>query len=909
MSATPRPIATLGGPSLVVLAFLLGSATSTQAIDLRWVGQDGHDLVGKNPGPAGDDYQDIHLVVRGIAPRRKVVHALVRGYGGGEWSTDKPQGQYLVVVVRKPNATTADLYIAPYMAEVGRDFEVHLKYDTGEEVVAYVRGGKADPNLRVGGKGMTVAWLGPDGSDRVGLTPSVGPDGLEDVRLGFANLTAGGKIKAVTVEGPGRVAWASGLNPEGRRNADFRRDPTDPTRGVLAIGIDRDLAGQPLKAVVTYEEGRADTRPFVGGPGHPARLVRPQPLANVTDGGLSALWLGQEGTGAEAEAGAVRVTLDGLEPGRTVAALLLTDGVVGSWAWNEMGQPAFPFPGETGRLSILRPGPSRVELAFSPWRDEAGATMTLRVRDSSGAESIVTFAGGQCDVARLAPALPEGSVVARPGDDLQGLVDHNGTVTLASGTHVLRRPLVLSRPARVVGQPGAVLRFDQEPDQPGWTAAIKVHRGGTTLEGFAVRFAGPTRWDQEVSYGPAVIGSTDNRDPAQPGPRHAVVLRHLDLEAPPAPSDQWTSCLNLVRLNTATSGRIEGNELRGGSVMVEGGPWSIVDNIYRGTPPHTFAYDAFAGHYTHDVLIARNRVQVDRPSGKTWRFLVLTQRGAHDIVTDNQVVGIGAREDDPIPHPNAPELILTEAYRLHFEGKPAAISPDGRVVAIPEPQGSPFWHGDAVAILSGPMAGQWRTVTMPLGPRTFLLDRPIDTATDAISIATGFTDETFSGNTVDTRGSHQAANLVLAGNTYGARVVKNHLLGGSESIRLVASASEDPIHWGWSRAPWLGGLIEGNILEDATSGRIDVEHSIYTKSHRGRVYVTATLLDNIVRRTKNPSAKPAGPMLRIGGGPALDPDDIRVTERGTRFEGTTRAADLRVHAVVNGQVVRDRPPR
>ena len=70
----------------------------------KWIGQDGHDLVGGNPGPSKNDFQDIHLAVRGIPPGRSVVEVIVRGHGGGEWGSNNKDANG-VVLVRKGNAT------------------------------------------------------------------------------------------------------------------------------------------------------------------------------------------------------------------------------------------------------------------------------------------------------------------------------------------------------------------------------------------------------------------------------------------------------------------------------------------------------------------------------------------------------------------------------------------------------------------------------------------------------------------------------------------------------------------------------------------------------------------------------------------------------------------------------------
>ncbi len=75
--------------------------------------------------------------------------------------------------------------------------------------------------------------------------------------------------------------------------------------------------------------------------------------------------------------------------------------------------------------------------------------------------------------------------------------------------------------------------------------------------------------------------------------------------------------------------------------------------------------------------------------------------------------------------------------------------------------------GAVVSILEGPEAGQWRRVIQVLSPTAFLLDSPTAPGDFAISISTGFVDETFQGNTIDSRGSSIVDNLVLVGNHFG----------------------------------------------------------------------------------------------------------------------------------------------
>jgi hypothetical protein len=896
--AGSRPVALL-----LTLALMAAEVKADGPVG-KWLGQDGHDFVGAEPGPAKNDYQDIHVAIRGLPPAREIAEVEIRGYGSGAWiSTHK--GRAAIAVVRKPRSPSADLYFEPYQREVGRDFEVKIKLDNGQQTSISVAGGKADPNLRAPGTGLEAKWLGFDGQDRTGTNSGVGPDGFEDVHVALSKLTPKAEIKAVEIIGPAGLAWHWGVNPKGLPVAELARQD-DRSKADLFFSPTRDLAGQSFKVTITDGDGRADVAQVVASKAGPAKAIGKATAPNLPTSLATARWLGQDGEGPTP--GDVRVALEGLTANRAIAAAALSDGVVGTWVFRSNDRIKLDAGYDPGRLQVRRSSPTRADLVFPPIRDESGATMTLRLVDPSGREELIRFAGGPADPSKRAPTIASGSVAAKPGDDLQALVGKAGTVTLAPGVYPLSKPLTLARPTRIVGEPGAVLRFAQPNEGPAWTSAIKVLAGGTVLEGFAVRFAGPVRWDWPVSFGPSVIGTTDDRDEPAKERNHYITLARLDLEGPP-PASSWEETAHLIRVVSASGGRIEGNTLKGGSTVFEGGPWTITGNDFRGAVPGTQCHGAFAGRYVHDLHFVGNKAAEVGPSGKTWRFLALMQRGANDVVKDNTVgPGIGPREDDPHQHQNEPELILTEAYRLHFEGKPAAISPDGRVVVIPTPQGGEAATGDALAILSGPQAGQWRTIAQPLGPRVYLLDAPIDRATEVVSIATGFVRETFEGNTVDCRGSGIAALLVLAGNHFGTQVANNRLLGGGESIRLQACASESPITWGWSHAPFLGGRFEGNTLEDFRGGGIAVEHGGIARSARGRVYLSLAMKNNTLKWSKpNPSASGQAPRLTIGSPGAIDPGELLVEESGTKVEGAGPEAAWVHAATINGRVVWETP--
>ncbi len=556
----------------------------------------------------------------------------------------------------------------------------------------------------------------------------------------------------------------------------------------------------------------------------------------------------------------------------------------------------------------IRPDRKAADLYFTPYHDTSHDRFSVRVVAADGRMWQGRFAAGPIDLVRIAPAPDATRIQARPGDDLQALLDRNGTVVLERGTYRLRRPLVLNRPATLTSKGGATLVFSQDPrDQP-WTTALKVRCSNTTVEGFAIRFDGPIRWNQDVSYGPAVIGLTDSFEPHYNDLRTNVVFKNLDLEIPPAADpSKWVEALRLYRLVGGASGAIIGNRLRGGPIEFFHGPWQILDNEFRGTPPGTISHGFVVGHFTRDLLIRGNRLSSPPPSGKTWRFLVLTGSGQNDRVERNVVEGIGARDDDTIPWNNEPEIILTEGYSLKYEGKVMAVSADGKVLRVGRPQGSGIEPGDAVAILNGPAAGEWRRVLHVLDPTAVLVDRAVPKESDAVSICQAFVSEVFEGNRIDIRGGRRSDSFVLAGNLFGTRVVDNHLIGGGLAWRMTGYPTEHPNIWGWTHAPFMGGVVERNVLEDTEQGGVvGVEHTLAIKSNRGRTYMSVELRDNVVRWSESFLAQRVragvrGPLsgLTVGYRPSADAYEVMVTASGNSLDAPPAYRDvpgLLVHA-------------
>jgi hypothetical protein len=912
MEGTPIRSAILLAPvALCLVAEAHGQAARPRtSLSGRWIGQDGHDLVGPSPTPGPDGVQDVRITVNGVPAARRIVGATITGLGGGEWTNNRPGNAWHTAIERRSGATTADLFFEPGKAETGRPFRVVLSLDDGRALTVDVRGGTSDPNRRMASAMMKAAWVGQNGTDRAGSGPGVGPDGFQDVQLQLTNLARNVPVDHVAITGPNRLEWRSGTNPRRRPGAEVHRPENDPATADVWFQPDRDLAGMALSVTVTYGDGRTDTARTAGTRTDPKLRVAAVPLPRIVPNSITARWLGQDGTNRVGP-GDVRVGLSGLPRDRRIVAAALSNSARGIWG-SRFGDG--PFTAEPYALPLsleLDTAGTRADLRFPPDRDESGGILTLRLVLDDGSMTLVSFPGGPCDAGLRAGEGPAASSVeARPGDDLQALADRHGAIRLAAGTYDLDRPLTITRAVTIRGVPGSVLRFRQPAGSEPWTAAIKVRHGLTTLEGFAVRFAGPVRWREGINDGPAIIGTADNFDPPQRDLLAQICLIGLDLEAPPASGGAaWEPAPHLARLRGASTGRIEKNTLRGGPIEVWDGPWSFVGNSFRGTRSGTSSPSVITVHNGHDLVVKENTTIAASDAGKTWRFLVLIGSGVNVRVEDNRIEGVGPRDDDTIPSANAPEIVLTESYSIHFEGKPTAISPDGRILQIAEPQGEPARTGSAVAILEGPHAGTWHRVAHAIDPRTYLVDPPLPKGDYAVSLASGFVGMSLERNRIDARGGSVALPILLAGNHFGTRVIGNHLLGGGDAFRIVACPTERPCGWGWSRVPMLGLTIENNTIEDSPrGGLLAVEQNDKARTTLGRVYLTGTFRGNTAVYTRPPKAPARDVRVAFTlGEPAADPGAMVLENPGNlaRFDGGTVPPVLRIaSARINGRDAR-----
>ncbi len=852
-----------------------------------WIGQDGHDYAGGATPGSGNGIQDVHIVLAGLPANDPISKIQMLGYGAGEWDYNAASySQYGGVLFQSTGATSADWYIDVYQNETGRPFTLTITYADQTSSVINMQGGSASMNLYMPVDTVAVQWHGQDGQDYTGQSVDVGPDGFQDVHLSLTQLYAPTAINAVIVTDPLGDAWGAGSNPDAYYRAEFIRNSNDATQGDLYFSPNRDLYGQVLTVTVDYADGTTSQSTVTAGHTNPTLAMPAQATVSVTWGTLSAQWLGQDGFTLIGP-GDVHLALAGIPSGRTVASATLSDQTDDDWSYSSTADPS------AMRLGFhIGTNATQANLAFPPVVDETGATLTLLVTLDNGTVLATHLAGGSCDPGLREPGIAPTTIVAHPGDDLNALANSYGTVRLVAGLYVMNAPLVLNNPVTITAEPGTTILFSQAANAPTWDTAITVRASHTTLNGFAVRFAGPVRWTANVSYGDAVIGWNDNFDAWTADPGIDLTFSNLDIQAPPAASS-WEVAPSAFRLVGAESGQVSTNRIKGGTTEMIGGPWQIVNNDYVGTMPDTYTYCAFATHSTRDLTLSGNTVEPSGPSGKTWRFLVMTQGGVNDLVASNTVVGVGPMDSDTIPSPNANEVILTEDYDLHYEGMVSSVSSDGYTLQISMPQGGQARTGDVVAILSGPQAGQFRTIAQVINPTTYVLNNPITPGTFAVSLETGFVDETFQGNTEDCRGSTTAEDLVLVGNQFGLKVVNNTFLGGASAFKITAAPSESPMMWGWSHAPLLGATITGNTFQDSVQGGLlDVEHASSVASDAGRVYFSGTFSNNTGVWTpaflaaEAAAGTPVTPVLvTVGDSLSVDPGDLVLTASGNQVSG------------------------
>lgn len=833
-----------------VFAFLFTSAALGAPAEPPhgvWVGQDGHDYCQTSSALGPDDIQDLHVRFEGLPAGEEIESGMIRRQGGGEWAINGKGRSWHAHVIRDAGSTTADVFMEPSHDEESCQLAVELHYRSGQSVTFPINGGRSNPNLFMPTAVLQARWVGQDHLDWTGPGPAVGPDGFVDAQIAVSGISRRLEIQALTIEDPQGGKWEYGVNPHRLNNAELLRDAKDPTRGTLFFSPDRNLEEHKLTLRISYTIDRHNSATLAAGATDPKRPMPKPAMFPLSENHFTVRWLGQDGTEL-AGRGDVHVSLENLPAGASIGAAALSDPAGGYWIYPS------PRPGDPPSMPLAirrKDRASSADLFFQPYRDESDTPMVLRLLLSDGTTTIRPFTGGKCDPYIRGPQPLSTSIEAKPGDDLHALAEKIGEIRLAPGRYVLDRPLKLPHPITITGPRDSIIEFTQKADDKPWTGAILVGGSNTTLRGFSIRVADNFRWQINGPGGAAIIRSL-----YQPkDPRANIVLEKLDIQGSsvPLPADpkKTPEAAYLVRFEGATSGKIIGNRLRGGTVDIYNGPWLIADNQYVGAMPGTFVYDAFGAHWVHDLTLERNRISRIEPAGKTWRFISMNQRGQSITIRDNDVSGVGMRDDDTIPNQNTPEILLTETYRLYFEGYPSGISNNGQVLQVPMVMYGTILPGSMVSILDGEHAGEYFPIAQPITPTTLLMASPLPPGHYAISIAHGYVDTSIERNCIDVRGGPSAI-VVLAGNHWNLRLANNHLLGGGETMRIQSTPTENPFIWGWSHTPFLDLLCEGNVCEDSRRGiAIDVYSDRHNKTSAGRTYMTGTIRNNTLGGTKD----------------------------------------------------------
>lgn len=628
------------------------------------------------------------------------------------------------------------------------------------------------------------------------------------------------------------------------------------------------------------------------------------------------------------------------------------------------------------------------DLYFPPLVDEApasgssAATMLLQVALPGNSQVYATpFAGTDDNLALLtrpfddvpAPAPPTTEAQLRA--DLVSSSPEYDTIDLPAGqTIVVTQPLEITHSIDIIGN-GATLYFDQG-NTAAWPAsapgAIYVSDpGGTniqvTLSGFTITFdqSQPLRWSNPAGTTPALFDPEDNpdgvtravidtRDANSNENRDLITLTGVTVEGPPAFDGSSDSALqaelaasgdtihvyageqaiDLLEANDEDSGTITGCTFQGGPIDVYGGPWTITDNTVLGAMPDTYSPDAFGLHAPFDSVVEGNVVSQSDAGGEEYRLVVMAIAGHDDTIEDNTFGGGAGWVGDELTYDaetgqfigiNAPEVILAEStYGVQFEGRPAAVSGDGRLLVLTGLRASAAAEltgpGMVVSILAGvgadgspdmTLAGQWypvaQQVSLSGGTIELLMQVPLPPAPSGgyyeIEVTGGFVDNTIQGNTLDLAGK-ASTDISLEGEDFGTTIRANEFLGASiyddgyNGMAILLGGVIDsaattgvafPMPWGWTALPNLGTVIEDNTIEDSLGGiEIGVNHAVNywtstvtTASEEGRVFVSATVVDNTfewdaaalqawsaeyVAQGNEPGEVSTPPTITVGGG-------------------------------------------
>jgi hypothetical protein len=430
-----------------------------------------------------------------------------------------------------------------------------------------------------------------------------------------------------------------------------------------------------------------------------------------------------------------------------------------------------------------------------------------------------------------------------------------------SGNHAL----VLDRPISLEGESGATLKIDAETvsyteminDQPVlkcriYDDSILISSSHVQIKGLKIDFDKAVYHDVNESFtdqtARAVIGILSPTAESAAFKSQLVNVRLVGNEiVGPYTTTGNPSTLSTVPAGTVgirqdsplirtryASGLIDGNIIRGGTVDLELGPWTVVKNSFQGpkgtlisienssTKVPAYVVDLIKLTSARDVVVENNEAKMptdmsNQKQQRAYRFVLMKNElgAAKNLRIEGNIIGsgVGRRMDDSTNQTftgtvnpgtftnlqNLPEIILSENYGMNYEGKTLQISTDRRILQLPAPdtsrRGWSIKAGDVVAILEGPFAGQFRVVAQVFLPggvthgtwkstsTVLILQDPLPgTETSmVVSVTQGTKNLKVVENSIDLKDTTSHA-IVLSGNEYDVLVKGNAIEGNNQYV-------------------------------------------------------------------------------------------------------------------------------
>jgi hypothetical protein len=115
-----------------------------------WGGQDGSDYASLNTSLKSDGKQDVRLDIQGLPSGKTLLSLNVIAFGGGQWAWPSANtGTFGAAWRPSTTGRSGAIYFQTNRREIGRPFNIILKFSDGTSQNFWMQGGVADPNLSV----------------------------------------------------------------------------------------------------------------------------------------------------------------------------------------------------------------------------------------------------------------------------------------------------------------------------------------------------------------------------------------------------------------------------------------------------------------------------------------------------------------------------------------------------------------------------------------------------------------------------------------------------------------------------------------------------------------------------------------------------------------------------------------